>query len=191
VRAAARGADVVRDVDLATLPLRAQGMGPTAVLLANTIHQRPRWPVLKAALRAVAPRDVDAEIAAIVNELFDLLLRARPIIWLLDRCAWELPQLRAVYLEGVRNPYFGDIALYVRKRRRMPPGSGGEDPAAIGRALVEMVAWMAMHYARQPVALPFDTAAARDACIAIASGGLLGTRVNFSRPPSSVPSRVP
>jgi len=191
VRRAALGADVGRDLDLATLPLRAQGMDATAVLLANTIHQRARWPALKTALRAVAPRDVDAEIAAIVNELFDLLLRARPMLWLLDRCAWELPRLRDVYLEGVQNPYFGDIALYVRKRRRMPPGSRGEDPAAIGRALVEMIAWMAMHRARQPVALPFDTAAARDACIAIASGGLLGTRVNFGRPQSLVPSPVP
>jgi len=63
----------------------------------------------------------------------------------------------------------------------MPPGSRGDHPAAIGRALVEMVAWMAMHRARQPVALPFDTAAARDACIAIATGGLLGTGVTFRR----------
>jgi hypothetical protein len=184
------GADVDSDIDLATLPLRAQGMDATAVLLANIIRQRARWPVLKAALRAVAARDVDAEIAAIVGELFDLLSRARTMIWLLDRCAWELPRLRDVYVEGVHKPYFGDIALYVRKRRRMPPGSRGEAPAAIGRALVEMVAWMAMHHARMPVALPFDKAAARDACIAIASGGLLGTRVNFSRPQSSFPSRA-
>jgi hypothetical protein len=180
VRAATLGADVDRNVDLATLPLRALGMDATAVLLANTIRQRARWPVLKAALRAVAARDVNAEIAAIVGELFDLLSRARSMIWLLDRCAWELPRLRDVYVEGVQKPYFGDIALYVRKRRRMPPGRRGEDPAAIGRGLVEMVAWMAMHHARLPVALPFDTAAARDACIAIASGGLLGTRVNRS-----------
>jgi len=181
VRAAALGADVSRDVDLATLPLCALGMDATAVLLADMIHQRARWPVLKAALRAVAPRDADAEIAAIVGELFDLLSRARTMIWLLDRCAWELPQLRDVYVEGVRKPYFGDIALYVRKRRRTPPGTRRQDPAAIGRALVEMVAFMAMHHARQPVALPFDTAAARGACIAIASGGLLGTRLTFSR----------
>jgi AcrR family transcriptional regulator len=190
VRGAALGADVERDVDLAALPLHAQGMDVTAVFLADTIHQRARWPVLKAALRTVTTRDVDVEIAAIVGELFDLLSRARTMIWLLDRCAWELPQLRDVYVEGVRKPYFGDIALYVRKRRGMRPGSRGEDPAAIGRALVEMVAWMAMHHARQPVALPFDTAAARDACIAIASGGLLGTRVNFSPPRSSVPLRA-
>jgi hypothetical protein len=166
-------------------------MDATAVFLAHTIGQRARWPVLKAALRAVAVRDVDAEIAAIVGELFDLLSRARTMIWLLDRCAWELPQLREAYVERVRKPYFDDIALYVSKRRRMPPGGRGEDPAAIGRALVEMVAWMAMHHAREPIVLSFDRAAARDACMAIASGGLLGTRVNFSGPQSSGPLRVP
>jgi AcrR family transcriptional regulator len=187
VRAAALGADVGRDVDLATLPLRARGMEATAVLLANTIHQRARWPVLKAALRAIAPRDLDAEIAAIVSELFELLSRERTMIWLLDRCAWELPRLRDVYVEGVRKPYFGDIARYVKKRRRMPSGGRGEDPAAIGRALVEMVAWMAMHRARVPIAPPFDTAAARDACIAIASGGLLGTSIRGRSSVSSGP----
>jgi AcrR family transcriptional regulator len=191
VRVSALGADVSRDVDLATLPLGARGMDATAVLLATAIHRGARWPVLKAALRVIAPRDVDAEIAAIVSELFDLLSRARPLIWLLDRCAWELPQLRDVYLEGVQKPYFGDIARYVRKRRRRPPGSRGENPAAIGRAVVEMVAWMAMHRARQPVALPFDTAAARDACIAIASGGLLGSCVAVRRSLPSVPSGAP
>jgi AcrR family transcriptional regulator len=191
MRAAALGADVGRDVDLATLPLGARGMDATALLLANAIHRRGHWPVLKAALRAIAPRDVDAEIAAVFGEMFDLLSRERPLIWLLDRCAWELPQLREVYLEGVQKLYFGDIARYVRKRRRMRPGSRGENPSAIGRALVEMVAWMAMHRARQPVAPPFDTAAARDACIAIASGGLLGTCVGVRRSPSSVPSGGP
>jgi AcrR family transcriptional regulator len=191
LRASALGADVGRDVDLATLPLRARGMDATALLLADAIHRRGRWPVLKAALRVIAPRDVDAEIAAVVGELFELLSRERPLIWLLDRCAWELPQLRDIYVEGVQKLYFGDIARYVRKRRKMPPGRRGENPAAIGRALVEMVAWMAMHRARQPVAPPFDTAAAREACIAIASGGLLGTGVAFRRSPASAPPSGP
>ena len=181
MRAAALGADVGLDVDPATLPLRARGMDATAILLDDAIGHRAHWPVLKAALRAIGPHDVEAEIAAVVSELFDLLSRERPLIWLLDRCAWELPQLRDVYVERARKPYFGDIACYVRRRRRMPPGGRGEHPAAIGRAVVEMVAWMAMHRVREPVALPFDTAAARCACIAVASGGLLGTSVTFRR----------
>ena len=174
VRAAALETDVARDVDPTTLLLRARGMDATGVLLNEAIRKRAHWPVLKAALRAVGPRDVEAEVAGVVSELFDLLSRERPMIWLLDRCAWELPRLRDVYVERARKPYFGDIARYVRKRRRAPPGSRGEHPAAIGRAVVEMVAWMAMHRAREPIVLPFDTAAARYACIAIASGGLLG-----------------
>jgi hypothetical protein len=39
----------------------------------------------------------------------------------------------------------------------------------------EMVAWMAMHRTREHIAQPFDTATARQACIAVACGGLLGS----------------
>ena len=175
VQAAAFGIDVACDVDPTSLPLRARGMDATAVFVEDGIRQRAHWPVLKAALRVSAPPDVDAEVAAVVGEMFDLLSRERPMIWLLDRCAWELPRLREVYVERARRPYFDDIARYVRRRRSAPLGRRGEQPAAIGRAVVEMVAWMAMHRARDPVAQPFDTVAARYACIALASGGLLGT----------------
>ncbi len=180
LRAAAPGANVGRDVDLATLPLRARGMDATTALLEDTIRRRARWPVLRAALRASAPPDVSAEIAAIVGELFDILSRERPMIWLLDRCAWELPRLRQVYVERVRGTYFADLARYVRRRRQSRRGSRDERIAAIVRAIVEMVAWMAMHRAREPVAQPFDRAAARSACIVIARGGLLGAAAGWS-----------
>jgi AcrR family transcriptional regulator len=180
VRAAALGADAGRDVDHAALPLRARGMEATAALLDDVVRQRAQWPALKAALRANAPRDVDKEIAAIVGELFDSLSRGRAMIWLLDRCAWELPWLRNIYVERMRDPYFGDLARYVRRRGKMTHLGGGTYPAAISRAVVEMVAWMAMHRARDPgAAAQFDQAAARHACIAIACGGLLGTGVPF------------
>jgi hypothetical protein len=147
-------------------------MEATAALLDDVVRQRARWPALKAALRANAPRDVDSEIAAIVGELFDLMSHGRAMIWLLDRCAWELPWLRDIFVERIRGPYFGDLASYVRRRRKISHRS--KYPAAMSRAVVEMVAWMAMHRARDPGAIQFDQSAARRACIAIACGGLLG-----------------
>ena len=174
VRAAAPEPDAGGVIDLAVLPVRARGIEATAALLDHAVRQRARWPVLKAALRVSAPRDVDAEIAAIVGELFDLLSRGRALIWLFDRCAWELPWLRDIYVERVRGPYFGDLARYVRRRGKMPRLGGGKYPAAVSRAVVEMVAWMAMHHARDLGAVQFDQAAARRACIAIACDGLLG-----------------
>jgi len=149
-------------------------MEATALVVDDEIRQRSRWPVLKAALRESAARDVDAEIAAIVGELFDLLSRAGAMIWLFDRCAWELPWLRDIYLERMRGPYFGDLARYVRRRRKLGHLGGGSHAAAMSRAVIEMVAWMAMHRARDPGTAQFDQAAARHACIAIARGGLLG-----------------
>jgi AcrR family transcriptional regulator len=174
VRTAAPDADAGSAVDLSALPLRARGMEATAAVLDDAVRKYARWPVLKAALRASAPRDVDSEIAAIVGELFDLLSRGRAMIWLFDRCAWELPWLRDIYAERTREPYFGDLARYVRRRGKLPRRGGGTFPAAISRAVVETVAWMAMHHLRDPGTVRFDQAAARRACIAMACGGLLG-----------------
>ncbi len=174
--AAVPGADVGRDVKAAALPLRARGMPAAAARLDAAMHRHAHWPVLRAALRAnTAPRDAEAEIAAVVRELFDLLTGGRVMIWLLDRCAWELPQLREVYLDRVRAPYFADLERYVRRRQRLPARDRSKHPAAVGRAVVEMVAWMAMHRIREPLVQPFDATAARQACIALACGGLLGT----------------
>ena len=139
-------------------------------------RRRCRCAVFKAALRAPVPaRNVEAEIAGVIGELSDLLSRGRARIWLLERCAWELPQLRETYLERMWRPYFGDLARYVTRRRGPALGGRGEHPAAVGRAVVEMVAWMAMHRTRHPIAQRFDTATARQACIAVACGGLLGS----------------
>jgi len=186
VRTAAPEPNARRDIDLAALPLRALGIEVTAAFLDDAVRQRARWPVLKAALRASAPRDVDSEIAAIVGELFDLLSHGRAMIWLFDRCAWELPWLRNIYVERMRGPYFGDLARYVRRRGKMPRLGGGKYPAAVSRAVVEMVAWMAIHHAQDPDPVQFDHAAARRACIAIACGGLLDTGAPLRpRPPSA------
>ena len=177
LRVAALEPDPGRNVDVAALPLRARGMEATALVLDDVIGQRARWPVLKAAVRAGAPRDVDTEIAAIVGELFDLLSGAGAVIWLFDRCAWELPWMRDIYLDRMRAPYFGDLARYVKRRRKLGHFDSGKQAAAVSRAVVEMVAWMAMHHARDPGTVQFDAAAARRACVAIACGGLLGRRL--------------
>jgi AcrR family transcriptional regulator len=177
VRTAAPEADAGRSVDLAALPLHARGMEATAALLHVTVRQYAQWPVLKGALRTTAPHDVGSEIAAIVGELFDLLSSGRALTWLFDRCAWELPWLRDIYVERMRGPYFGDLARYVRRRGKSPHLGVGKYPAAMSRAVVEMVAWMAIHHARDPDGVPFNQAAARRACIAIACGGLLGASV--------------
>lgn len=175
LEAAVPDADVGRDVDVAALPLHPRGMRAAAARLDEAMQRGARWPVLKAALRADAVRrDIETEIGAVIGELFDLLARGRAMIWLLDRCVWELPQLSDVYLDRVRGPYFADLERYVRRRQGLSARTPSKHPAAVGRAIVEMVAWMAMHRAKEPVAQPFDTAAARQACIAIACGGLLG-----------------
>jgi len=71
----------------------------------------------------------------------------------------------------------GEFREQAAKSRRR----GSEDPAAIGRAIVETVAWMAMHRFKEPKPMQIDEAAARSACIAMACGGVLRTSATSGR----------
>jgi AcrR family transcriptional regulator len=173
VEAAFPGADVAAERDLRALPKRPCGMDATADLIEQASRERARWPVLRAALRAAVAGDAEPEVAGVVGEMFDLMSRERPIIRLLDRCAWELPELHQVYGAGLRARYFRDVEQYVRSRRAAAHRAA-EDSAAIGRAVIEMVAWMAMHRLAGKEPTSVETATARRACVALACGGMLG-----------------
>lgn len=54
-------------------------------------------------------------------------------------------------------------------------GRPAGDSVAIGRAVIEMVAWMAMHRLADKEPTPVERVAARRACIAVACGGVLGS----------------
>jgi len=174
VEAAFPGADAAADRDLLQLPRRPRGMDATADLIERASRARARWPVLRAALRAALAGDAEPDVAGVVGEMFDLMSRERPMIRLLDRCAWELPELHRLYGAGLRARYFRDFERYVRLRRTAAGRPVG-DSVAIGRAAIEMVAWMAMHRLADKEPTPVETVTARRACIAVACGGVLGS----------------
>jgi AcrR family transcriptional regulator len=122
-------------------------------------------PVLSGALARRRVDDVRAELEAIVRELFQLLLRHRVGIKLLDRCAHDHPELAAVWYgagrEGVQDLLRRYLEDRIRRRRLAPV----EDPAVTARIVLETAVFWAVHRYWDPSPQAVDEQAAERAVV--------------------------
>lgn len=153
-----------RPLDTLALPLAAPTITETVAVVAARMAEVAEWPVLRAALRPGAAPDRNT-LVAIGEEVYDLLHPARRTIWLLDRCAPELPELDAFHAEGMRGQLRDNIARVALRAA----GRDGQPPPALrlaARLAIEIIAWAAMHRLQESPAnrIPdLDEAEARQA----------------------------
>lgn len=148
-------------------PLRAAGLGVGSPV-GRAIARIGRLPTLSAALarRGGPPRD--AMLRPVLREIFDLVSRHRRLIWLLDRCAPEMAELRALRWALLRRGrIIGDFEAFVGAF-----GLAGSGRTATARALFEMTVWMGLHRHRDASSAALDDGAAFAAVHAIAAAAL-------------------
>ncbi|WP_371998962.1 helix-turn-helix domain containing protein (plasmid) [Tistrella mobilis] len=141
----------------------AVGLGAAAAALVTAAAGRVRRPALDAAL--AAGRAGPDEVRAVAVEMLEMLATHRRLIWLLDRCAAEIPEVAAFYGSELRGRYFRDLTRFAA----LAAGETEPGPAtrARARALLEMAAWMAMHRLRDPQPPAVDDATAHAAVVEI------------------------
>jgi hypothetical protein len=108
----------------------------------------------------------------VLGELYDNVAARHRLIKLLDRCAWEMPELAELYARQVRGRYIADLTAYIARRA----GEGAvraAHPAATTRGAFEAIVWMAMHRHNDRQPPPVDEATAREAIVTMVAGGLL------------------
>ena len=128
------------------LPLTVSSRKAFLAKLAHHIDLLAQVPALDAALAAKSPpKDVAAECAVIITELFDLIARTRRGMDALERSARDVPDLAELFYGGVRFRLLEQLTDYIARRakqRRIPPAI---DAAVTARFAVESVTWMARH----------------------------------------------
>jgi AcrR family transcriptional regulator len=128
-------------------------------------------PRAQALLNGASPAE-DGTLAAIVAEMHDLLAREARLILLLDRLSLEDPAIRDAWQSGMRLRGFGAFAAAVARLGEAGLARGDLDPALAARAVLEMLAWMAMRRRGDAQPPPGDEAAARAAAIALGVAAL-------------------
>jgi hypothetical protein len=104
--------------------------------------------------------DARAELAGIVDELFERTVATREAADALERSALDVPELAAVFYDDVRRGLFDRFALLIRKRS----ASGHyrqTEPAAVARLIVEAVTMFGRHVYNDREQAGFDLATAR------------------------------
>lgn len=130
-----------------SLPLEDPGIAATAETFAARVKEVRHWPSFDAALAPDARVDMEV-LRNIGRELYAMLHDARRAIWLVDRCAREVPafeQLHALDLRARHRNQLAEIAL------KFAGGSGAPTPEQklSARLAIETVAWAAMHRLRE------------------------------------------
>lgn len=152
---------------LPALPVPAPDEADLPRQLAADLTARADWPRLTAALALRGPA-ARAALPGVIGEMYGIIARERRLITLLDAVARDEPAIAEAYEMPFRGAYMRDFACYADGLRADPA------PPGTARAVIEMVAWMAMRRVGAGDETGLDDATACAACVAVATGGLSG-----------------
>jgi AcrR family transcriptional regulator len=149
--------------------------GASAEVTSNWVARRldfvSDFPELEAAFARTQPSDPRAEVEAVVGELYDVLVRVRLGVDMIERSIEDVPELARIFA-GARRELFARYERYLRQR-----AVGGairvEHPEAVAHLLVELCSWAARRRPHDPDAAQISDAAARRAVCRFAANALI------------------
>ena len=128
-----RGLDPGETLDLGALPVRAPK--PEALLrrVREQVGRAFALPHLDAALKRRRADEVEAELAAIVEELYARTLATRLQAAALERSALDVPELCALFFIHVRRILLARLSQYIDRRVRTGQFAQIPDPSVAAR----------------------------------------------------------
>jgi len=143
-----------------SLPVPTPAPGATLSHLRAMIDAAARWPQLDHALQARAPKDVGAELTAILTELATSMRRHRWSLIVLARSALDWPELAAVFVGGLRQRVLTDLEAYLRRRMKGGKLRALPDPSVAAIFINETLAFWVLHRLGDPgyAAIPDEVA---------------------------------
>jgi AcrR family transcriptional regulator len=158
----------------AGLPLPEDGAAPVQSDLAATLAVAlgPRLALPRIA--AVAAGEADEAVAprTLLAELYDLLAREARLILLLDRLGGEVPEIGDAYTAGLRDRALADFTAAIARLAGSRLVRSDLDPGMMARAVLEMLAWMAMRRLDDSAPPAGNEALARETALRLAEAAL-------------------
>jgi AcrR family transcriptional regulator len=163
-------------VDVDTLPLPVPNPDPSELttLITKTIRARMQPPALIAAEKSArAPRDVRAELAAIVAEHYDGVYDCRRLLRLIEKCAIDWPELAEAFFDRTRKNHVQRLGAYIARRSQTGQFVKVPDPDVAARFLIETCAWFANHRYGDHDGAAIPEAVARATVVELVTNSLL------------------
>jgi AcrR family transcriptional regulator len=158
----------------AELPIRTPAPGVLEAQLRAQIESGFHLPVSEAAFARRRVADAEAELTALVEEIYERIAIHRRVMTIVERSAIDLPELFQIYFVAMRREYFARFAGYVERRQKAGQFRDGIDPVVAARVVVELVTYFARHRFgdQDPDSLP-DDRVVRENVIRLAVASLL------------------
>ena len=151
-----------QDGDLeAVVPLATPQDGHILQLVRSWLAVHATFPVLRTALERGRGQDAAAELAGVIDELYDFVERNRLLLLLLERLTDDYPELRAGSVNDRKRSHNGRLAAFLESRATAGGLRPLADPEIAAHFLEESVAWFAQHRKRDPIAATIDDQQAR------------------------------
>lgn len=171
---ACRSADAPRPLPRPDpLPVATPAAGATLAYVHERLQREGALPALTAAVERQRVRDVGAELAGIVGELYDVLARNRHGLKLIDRSARDLPELAAVWFSGARGGFLALLGRYLEVRLGRRLLRAVPDLAAATRLVLELIVFWSVHRHWDAHPEPIDEATAKATVIRFVTGALV------------------
>jgi AcrR family transcriptional regulator len=153
------------------LPVTGASVEVTSNWVARRLDFVSDFPELEAAFARTQPADPRGELEAVVGELYDVLVRLRVGVDVLERSIEDLPELARIFA-GVRRELFARYERYLRQRA----AEGAirvEHPQAVAHLIVELCSWAARRRPHDPEAAQISDAVARQTVCCFTTNALL------------------
>jgi AcrR family transcriptional regulator len=169
-----RSADAPRPIALPpSLPVRAPARGRTLQWVKHRLAEQPASPTLLAALG----RDGDAwdatEPTRILRELYEVMVRNRTGIKLVDRCAADYPELAKVWFTMGREGLLAQLTQYLELGIHGGWLHAVPDVGAAARLVLETLVFWAVHRHWDPSPQLLDPRGAEDTVVQMLTRALL------------------
>jgi AcrR family transcriptional regulator len=129
----------------AKLPVATPHAGSTTQYVAEQLAASRVLPWIASLLAKKKRGDARAELEAMVDVLFDDLARHRRAVKLIDRSARDVPELAALWFEGVRGGLLELLTRYIEDRVRTQKVLPVPHTAAAARLIIETATFWAVH----------------------------------------------
>ena len=155
------------------LPVANPGLDATVEMVGRELRRQATTPLLKAAVGAGPPPDVEAELSAVVAEQYSTIEKLKGALSVIEACAADIPTLEDLYFGRRRRGRIDLLTEYLKQRA----GSGHlislPDMAVASQIITESVAWFAWKRFEGRDATRFDDDLARRTVVEFICNALL------------------
>jgi len=156
-----------------TLPVATPAPQATLEMVQRRLAKEGTLPSLTAALSRARVVNVNAELEAVLGELYDALARNRTAIKLLDRCAPDYPELAEIWYRGGREGSVSLLARYLDDRARRKCLRRLGESAISARIVLETLAFWAVHRHWDPSPQAVDEGSVRHSVLVFLTAALM------------------